>query len=100
MKERFRDEFIPSVRDWCERHADKVSKCYASLHQGYPSVFVIGAHPKRNGHVLGPPLADLDLNLKRSGWNCNVTQIPKEHASHYDAFLEAEAAVLVYGEAK
>jgi hypothetical protein len=49
---------------------------------------------------LGRPLVDLDLNLKRSGWNCNVTQIPKEDALHYDAFLEAEAAVLVFGEAK
>lgn len=100
MSERFKDEFIPSVRDWCQLHADKVSKCYASMYQGYPSVFVIGSQPKKKREELGTPLADLGKDLKHRGWQCNLLQIPREDSEHYDAFLEAEAAVLVFGEEK
>jgi hypothetical protein len=96
MSEKFRDEFIPSIRDWCEENADKVSKCYASMHQGYPSVFVIGSSQRNGGDELERTLANLGQNLKRRGWQCNLMQIPPTHSAHYDAFLEAEEAVLVY----
>ena len=98
MSERFRDEFIPFVRIWCERNANQVSRCYAALDQGYPSVYVVGTQPKTDREALGRPLADLSQTLKRRGWQCNVVQIPCEEAEHYEAFLEAEAAVLVFGE--
>jgi hypothetical protein len=100
MNHRFEDEFIPSVRDWCQLHADKVCKCYATMHQGYPSVFVIGSAAKRNRTALGQPMADLGTNLKRRGWQCSLLQIPNEHSDHYDAFLELEKAVLVYPSGK
>ena len=98
MTERFKDEFIPSVRYWCEKNADKLDRCYAAMHQGYPSVYVIGNQPKRNRAALDLPLADLGQNLKRRGWECNLMQIPREDSEHYDAFLEAEAATLAFGE--
>jgi hypothetical protein len=100
MDARFEDEFIIPVRDWCLHHADKVSKCYTTTHQGYPSVFVISSLPKRDVAVLGQPLAALSLNLQRRGWICNVLQIPGAEAAHYDAYFEAEQAILVYGGAE
>jgi hypothetical protein len=100
MSQRFEEEFIPSVRHWCQEHADKVTKCYASMHQGYPSVFVIGRVSKRNRDALGQPLAVLGMNLRQRGWDCNMMHIPCEDSEHYDAFLEAERAVLVYAEGR
>jgi hypothetical protein len=98
MTPRFEDDFILPVRDWCLKHADKVRKCYTTTHQGYPSVFVISSVPKREVATLGQPLAILNLNLQRRGWTCNVLQIPGEEFSHYDAYFEAEQAILVYSE--
>jgi hypothetical protein len=98
MSERFQDEFIPFIRIWCERNATNVSRCYAALDQGYPSVYVVGMQPKTDRDALAQSLADLGQTLKRRGWQSNVVQIPREEAEHYEAFLEAEAAVLVFGE--
>jgi hypothetical protein len=98
MSERFKDQFIPFVRVWCEQNADKVSRCYATIDQGYPSVYVVGTQSNKDRAVLDPPLADLGQILKRHGWQCNLMQIPSEESEHYEAFLEAEAAVLVFGE--
>jgi hypothetical protein len=96
MDPRFEDEFILPVRDWCLKHADKVSKCYTTTHQGYPSVFVISSVRKRDVAVLAEPLAALNQSLQRRGWICNVLQIPGQEAAHYDAYFEAEQAILVY----
>jgi len=96
MSERFRDEFIPSVRYWCEKNADKLDRCYATMHQGYPSIYVIGNQPKRNRVALDLTIAELGQNLRRRGWECNLMQIPREDSEHYDAFLETEAAMLVF----
>ncbi|HMF12100.1 MAG TPA: hypothetical protein VKE94_07330 [Gemmataceae bacterium] len=98
MSERFTDEFLPSVRYWCERNADKLSKRYSTTHQGFPSVYVIGNQPRWEREELGRPLAELGQKLQQRGWQCNLMQIPREDSEHYDDFLAAEAAVLVFGE--
>jgi hypothetical protein len=98
MSEKFKDEFVPSIRDWCEENSDRVSKCYASMHQGYPSIFVIGSAEPNGRDELGERLADLGQHLKRRGWQCNLVQIPRKDYAHYDAFLAAEEAVVVFEE--
>jgi hypothetical protein len=96
MNRRFEDDFLPSIRDWCLLHAEKVSKCYATMHRGYPSVFVIGSSAKRSRRALDQPLIDLGRNLRRRGWEVELLPIPHDQAEHYDAFLAIERATLVY----
>jgi hypothetical protein len=98
MNRRFEEDFIPSIRDWCLLHPDKISKCYATMHKGYPSLFIFGTAAKRSRETLRQPLINLRKNLKRRGWQAEILPIPHEQAEHYGAFLEIEQAVLIYGQ--
>jgi hypothetical protein len=98
MSRRFEEDFIPSIRNWCLLHPDKISKCYATMHKGYPSLFIFGSRAKRSREMLHKPLLDLKKNLQLRGWQAEVLAIPPEQAEHYDAFFTIEQAVLVFGQ--
>jgi hypothetical protein len=98
MNRRFEEDFIPSIRDWCLLHRDKISKCYATMHKGYPSLFIFASTAKRSRETLQQPLLDLRKNLRLRGWQAEILPIPREQAEHYDAFFAMEQAVLVFGQ--
>ncbi len=91
---RFVDGFVAPVREWCRAHSGKIGACYLSLYERIPTVFVIGSSPGYD-YALSDPLAELDLDLHRRGWTCQVLQLPAGNPGTLDAFIHREKAVRV-----
>lgn len=99
MIQRFKDEFLAKIHDWCNRHSDMIGECYvaSSPYGAVMSVFVIGS----TGHYdfsLSDPISDLEISLVDNGWTADVVQLPDGDVSRRMSFFDEEKAIQVYGE--
>ena len=95
--ERFENEFLFPLNEWCEKHADKVKACYVPLPTGQLQVFVVTNSP-RYDFELGEELASLELRLSQAGWRIGISQLPEADGDSLATFCNPEGALEVYAQ--
>jgi hypothetical protein len=94
MVERFMDNVVVPVQEWCKANEDKVRTCYISISEDVPAVFVVGSSAGYD-YSLSKPLAKLEMDLHGKGWACNVLQLPGGDPNLLPAFIAESTAIRV-----
>lgn len=95
---RFEDDFLATVRQWCEEHGDRVAACYVPVPRGHLRVFVV-SRSKSYDFSLSDDLTALEMDLFQKNWPSDVNQVPLSSAADLEALFSPTASIQVYGHA-
>jgi hypothetical protein len=95
LRQRFADEFLARVFQWCQQFADRVSACYVAMRDGTLTVFVIVSREEYD-FGLDDPLSDLEAEMEEKGWSSDFIQLPNGDADSRRAFFEEEKSIEIY----
>ena len=96
--ERFKSEFLPLVRRWCEAHRELVRSCYIPMSSRPLCVFVVSRKTKYD-FSLSDPAADLEMELFRMNWPVEVLHVPSGSPESLRSLFDPTDSVEVYGDA-
>jgi hypothetical protein len=91
--QKFTDEFLAPIHQWCQEHQDRVVGCYVPFPKDHLQVFVV-RRSDRYDFTLGDGLADLEMNLFEKQWPSDINQISH---GHLETFFDPAASIQVYG---
>jgi hypothetical protein len=95
LRQKFADEFLARVFQWCQQHADSVGSCYVAMRDGALTVFVIVSKDEYD-FSLDDPLSDLEAEMEDKGWSSDFIQLPAGDADSRRAFFDEEKSIEVY----
>jgi hypothetical protein len=95
LRERFKEEFLTRLFQWCQRHADKINGCYVAIRDGTLTVFVIGASGTYD-FDLDDPISELEAEMQDKGWSSDIIQLPADDSDSRRTFFDEETSILVY----
>lgn len=95
LRQRFADEFLARIFQWCQEHADRVSDCYVAMRDGTLTVFVMGPSAEYD-FELDDPISELEAEVEDKGWSSDIIQLPARDGDSRRAFFDEEKAILVY----
>lgn len=96
---RFEKTFLIPLHDWCMKHVGHVRACYVPIAGSQVQVFVVTTTPKFD-FALASEIAELELQLSRSGWRVGVFQLPDATEESLATFFNADGALEVYADGK
>lgn len=95
LRQRFEDEFLSRLYQWCQVHADRIGSCYVAMRDGTLTVFVIGPG-KEYDFSLDDPISDLEAEMEDKGWSCDIVQVPVDDADSRRTFFDEDQSIQVY----
>ena len=95
LRERFKEEFLTRLFQWCQQHADKIQGCYVAIRDGTLTVFVIGVSGTYD-FDLDDPISELEAEMQDKGWSSDIIQLPAGDSDSRRAFFDEETSILVY----
>jgi hypothetical protein len=97
--EQFKREFLPTLHDWCGKHAEAVASCYVPLPLApCIKVFLVGALNKFD-FQLSDAVSDFEVELERAGWPTDIVQLPATSSEMLRSFFDPVQSIQVYGNA-
>lgn len=95
---RFEDDFLATVRQWCEQHGERVAACYVPFPRGHLRVFVVSRSATYD-FSLSDEITALEMDLFQKHWASDVNQVPLTSAADLEALFSPTASIQVYGHA-
>ena len=89
-------EFVKIVREWCEAHADKITRCVIAQFEGRPTIWVIATREVFDV-ALAKELSDWGMQLHRAGLPSMVHQLPGGDPDLYPHYFRDRSAIHVFG---
>lgn len=95
--ERFKTEFLVTLREWCRAHQERVRACYVPSASPHLTVFVI-TRAGRYDLALSDTLSDLEFALFQMNWPAEVLQLPAGTIESLQSFFDPSSSIQVYGD--
>jgi hypothetical protein len=95
--ERFKTEFLPPLREWCQAHHERIRACYVPFASPHLTVFVI-TRAGRYDFALSDALSDLGFELFQKNWPAEVLQVPSGSMEDFQSFFDPSSSIQVYGD--
>lgn len=92
--QRFQDQFLATVHQWCRQHSDRVTACYVPFPRDHLQVFVVSSAGKYD-FSLSDDLAALEMDLFEKNWPSDINQVP---FGSQLTFFNPTASIQVYGD--
>lgn len=94
----FKEDFLMPLHEWCERHKDKVTSCYAGVPQSEMiPVFVVGKNEQYDFDLVSE-LAQMDIKLQANQWNAICHQLPAGDLDTLATFFDPSKALEIYAQ--
>ena len=93
--ERFSEEFLAPLHDWCLSNAGRVQACYLAVPSDHIPVFVV-TNSRRFDFEFAEKVAAIELQLAQAGWGVSISQLPDADGGSLATFLDPEQALQVY----
>jgi hypothetical protein len=95
LRQRFADEFLTRIYQWCQQYADRVNDCFVAMRDGTLTVFIIGAKGEYD-FSLDDPISELEAEMEDKGWSSDVVQLPGDDADSRRTFFDEDTSIQVY----
>lgn len=94
--EKFTQEVILPLRDWCRKHQSEVSACYVTVPQSAVlPIYIVGASEVYD-FDLTAELSDLAFWFDEQGWSVHLSQLPRCDKEQLYGYFHIERALEVY----
>jgi hypothetical protein len=92
-------QFLDRLRAWCEEKGDRIQGCFVPFrgHDRCIKVFVVGTN-SRFDFSLSDSIADLEAELIRAGWPCDILQVAATAPEELRNFFDPEHSIQVCGD--
>lgn len=97
--DQFKEDFLPHLHNWCAARASQVRACYVPfLSSGVCMKVFVVARSEVFDFDLSDAIAELEMELHRKKWPCDILQVSAGSLEELQAFFNPEQSIQVFGD--